>query len=345
MDTDDPDPFGSYGLSPIRLEDKPLFDLFFSTCVTRLSDYTFANSFIWRDSIHLRWRVIHDCLCVFANGDGGLTMLFPPVGPGDFAAAIRACMDICEAYNARAKLDHWTRVEYVNQEILDKFPGSFVNEPMSGDYLYSTQRMIDLAGGDLASKRQARNRFERRYRVRTEDFHARHIPACMDLLQTWQTQADHPACCQSSVEIKRAKEIAATADAMQNAAAMNLRGMVLFADDQVVGFTLGEMLNKDTCSILIEKTNRDFAGSAQYIFSEFCKQYWSHTTWCNVGDDWEIPSLAWTKQSYRPALRLPKFVVRPAYAASLAGRQQAAPQQAIPQQAAAQQAVAARASV
>ena len=315
---DDADPFGSYGLKPIRLEDKPVFDFYFSTCSTRLSDYTFANSFIWRDSIHLRWRVISDCLCVFANGDGGLTMLFPPVGPGDMAAALRHCLDICECYNSRAHLEHWTRIEYVSEEMLRKFPGDFVSTPMSGDYVYETRRMIDLAGGDLASKRQARNRFARRYHVRTEDFAAGYIPRCMALLGVWQEQAEQSAKPHLSVDFKRAKEIAATADAMINAGAMDLRGMVLFADDQLVGFTLGEQLDKDTCSILIEKTNREFQGSAQYIFSEFCRQYWASTAWCNVGDDWEIPSLAWTKQSYRPAIRHPKWVVRPSYAAAAA---------------------------
>ena len=66
------------------------------------------------------------------------------------------------------------------------------------------------------------------------------------------------------------------------------------------------------CSILIEKTDRRFAGAAQYIFSEFCRQHWPRTRWCNVGDDWDIPSLAWTKESYRPAFRLAKWLVRPA---------------------------------
>jgi hypothetical protein len=317
---DDPDPFGSYGLSPIRLEDKEVFDLFFSACRIHLSDYTFANSFIWRDSIHLRWRIISDCLCVFANGDGGLTMLFPPLGPGDARAALRQCMDICETYNARAGLEHWTRVEYVSMESMDNFPGDFVSEPMSGDYVYETARLIDLAGGDLASKRQARNRFARRYTVRTENFAPGYIPQCLALLATWQEQSTIGKTRQLSVEFKRAKEIAATADAMHHAEAMGLKGMVLLADDRLVGFTLGEYLCGDTCSILIEKTDRRFAGSAQYIFSEFCRQYWADTKWCNVGDDWEIESLAWTKQSYRPAYRIPKWVVRPAYTVSnLAG--------------------------
>ncbi|MFB3893408.1 MAG: DUF2156 domain-containing protein [Phycisphaerae bacterium] len=325
MDNEDADPFASLDLLPISLADKSVFDQFFATCATRLSDYSFANTFIWRDSIHLRWKIAADCLCVFANGDGGLTMLFPPLGAGDVGAALRRCLDICETYNAAARLDHWTRIEYVSQEMMRKFPGDFISTPMSGDYVYAMERMIDLAGGDLASKRQARNRFARRYQVRVEAFEPRHVPECMALLATWRQQVEQAARSQLAVDFKRAKEIAATADAMTHAAEIGLEGLVLRADDQLAGFTLGERLDGDSCSILIEKTDRRFAGSAQYIFSEFCRRNWSGLKWCNVGDDWEIPTLAWTKQSYRPAYRIPKWVLRPSYAAA-AARATLAPQ-------------------
>jgi len=316
---DDDDPFGSYGLRKVHLEDKPLFDLHFSTGRSRLSDYTFANTFIWRDSIHLRWKVIRDCLCVFANGDGGLTMLFPPVGEGDINAAVGQCVALCDDYNAAAHLDQWTRIEYVGQETLEKLPaGDFSATAMSGDYVYSTARMIDLAGGDLASKRQARNRFARRYEARTEPFEPRHTQRCLHLLGLWRQQAEHAApASTASVQIKRNKEIAATADVIRHGRELGLQGMVLYAGGELVGFTFGELMDEQTCSILVEKTDRNFVGSANYIFSEFCRQYWAATTWCNVGDDWEVPSLAWTKQSYRPAMRLPKWVLRPLRSANV----------------------------
>jgi len=95
--------------------------------------------------------------------------------------------------------------------------------------------------------------------------------------------------------------------------------MVLYANDKLVGFTLGELLpDGQTCSIVIEKTDRNYRGSANYIFNQFCRAYWAHTSWCNAGDDWEVPSLAWTKQSYRPAFRLNKWVVWPAAPVQLA---------------------------
>jgi hypothetical protein len=269
-------------------------------------------------------------------------MLFPPLGSADAdpVAALRQSLEICEDYNARANLSQWTRVEYVSQEMMQRLgvsrsvaqPPSAVSRnliagEMSGDYVYLTSRIIDLTGNDLASKRQARNRFARRYAARTEDLAPHHVAHCLELLKAWQEQSRAGEALASealnpdvavAVQVKKRKEVAATADALYNAQALGLRGMVLYAgeadgQDKLVGFTLGEMLDEQTCSIVIEKTNRDYVGSAQYIFSEFCRQYWSHTTYCNVGDDWEVPSLAWTKQSYRPVARLEKFVLRPIY--------------------------------
>jgi len=306
------DPFGSLGLVEMQLTDKALFDAAFSSCTTRLSDYSFANTYIWREPIHLRWRMLRDCLCVFANGDGGLTLLFPPVGPGDISAATREALAICDAYNHRAGLPDNTRIEYVSAELLERLGGPFDAVPMSGDYVYDTGRMIDLAGGDLASKRQAKNRFARRYQARTEALGPHHVGPCLELLSRWQEQSGNLPCkVLHAVEFKRCKEIAATGEALACARALGLAGMVLWADERLIGFTLGEMLTADTCSIVVEKCDREYTGSAQYIFSEFCRQYWTGSRWCNVGDDWELPSLAWTKQSYRPSARIDKWVVRP----------------------------------
>lgn len=316
---DAPDPLGSYGLCAMELAHKPVFDLLFSTTRPQLSDYTFANTFIWRDCIHIRWRVLHDCLCVFANGEEGLSLLFPPIGRGDFPAALAEAMDICRAFSTDIGIDRRPRVEYVSESLLPRLPSDSVVQPMSGDYVYATQRLIDLSGSDLRSKRGGRNAFARHYDVRTETFAPRHVPLCLALLELWRAQVEGlPASATTSVRVKREKEMVATISALQNAEALGLTGMVLYADDRMVGFTLGELLhNRQTCSILIEKTDRNFCGSASYIFWEFCRAHWADTRWCNTGDDWEVPSLAWTKQSYRPAFRLGKWVVWPSEPARL----------------------------
>jgi ribosomal protein S18 acetylase RimI-like enzyme len=242
-----------------------------------------------------------------------MTLLQPPVGIGNYEQAVRKSVEICQDYNNRIGLPaDATCFEYVSDEQLARFPSDFSARPMSGDYIYETRRMIELDGSDLASKRQARNRFTRRYQARTEEFGPQHVKPCLEVLRRWHHQHDDSICGLSPItRMKRLAEESATADAISFAWSIGLRGMVLYDDQTIVGFTFGEMIGPDMCNILIEKTDREYAGSAQYIYAEFCRQFWSHSRWTNAGDDWEIPSLAYTKTSYHPAFRLNKWSVRP----------------------------------
>jgi len=183
---------------------------------------------------------------------------------------------------------------------------------MSGDYIYSTERMITLEGSDLAGKRHDRRRFLKRYEARTETFGPQHVEPCLELMRRWESQhEDRGDVVGQATALKRGKDVEATMEAIRHYQALDLRGMVLYAGPELVGFTFGELLAERSCSIIIEKTDRAYAGSAQYIFSEFCRQAWADTTWCNAGDDWEIPSLAYPKQSYRPAGRIEKWRLIP----------------------------------
>jgi hypothetical protein len=91
--------------------------------------------------------------------------------------------------------------------------------------------------------------------------------------------------------------------------ALGLKGLALFVGSELVGFTLGEALTPRQASVLIEKTHPDFVGAPQYIFAEFCRQCWVDYPECNAGDDCGMPSLQFTKETYRPILRLNKYCV------------------------------------
>ena len=281
---------------------------------------------MWRNPIHALWGLVRDHLCVFANGQNGLTLMLPPIGDGDFASAVRDAGAICRQYNRDHRCEGNAAIEYVTTALRDRFPPGFDLEPMSGDYLYATERMISLEGGELAGKRHDRKRFLKRYDARTEPFGPQHVEPCLRLMRLWQGQhADGGDLVGQATVLKRGKDVEATMEAIGNYQTLGLRGLVLYAGQDLVGFTFGELLDAQSCSIIIEKTDRAYAGSAQYIFSEFCRQAWAGTTWCNAGDDWEIPSLAYTKQSYHPAGRIEKWRLIPPVpvvvgAAALPGR-------------------------
>jgi len=160
-------------LRPVELADQDSFRPYFASLLEPLSDYTFSQIYTWRNSLHIVWKIINDHLCVFANGTGDLTLLIPPIGETGSNQALKQAFELMDDYNARQGVPERTRVEYASEELLARLDRSTLHlSPMGTDYVYDVRRMIDLAGGDLASKRQAKNRFMRLYPYRVETYDA-----------------------------------------------------------------------------------------------------------------------------------------------------------------------------
>lgn len=320
------DPLTGWGLRSVELSDRAVFHSYFASLQHPLSDYTFSQLYTWRNSLRILWKMIRGHLCVFANGTGDLTLLMPPIGDASGDAALCEAFDLMNQYNARRGVLERSRVEYVSEELLQRFDLTrFSVAPMRADYVYDVRRMIDLAGGDLASKRQAKNRFMRNYEYRVEPYRVdSHAPECLALLEKWKLHQDAQHLEQIDASaLKRSKETTATALCLQTADQLKLSGLVVYvreaaasekiAPDPIYslrGFTFGELLGSDQSSITIEKTDLQTKGLAQFIFSEFCRLNWADRPLVNVGDDWGVETLAWTKQSYRPVKLLAKFMLR-----------------------------------
>lgn len=322
------DPGGQpFDLAPIQLVDQTFFNTVFGRLKQPLSDYSFANTFVWGTSLKLYYARIDHHLCVFANGTGDLTMLMPPLPEpaargADLRDALGRCFQIMDDYNASRTTVSRSRIEYVSDEMLEAVSsatgrGLTLSATASGgDYVYDTARMIDLAGGPLKTKRHARSSFMRNFPGHAvEPLEARHLPDCLDLLDIWQDHGDdtHRGEVTTDTElgtnILRQNETLACRCALENFSVLGLGGMALLVDGKLVGFTLGHALSPSQSSILFEKTHPEYKGAAQFIFSEFCRLHWADLPECNAGDDWGIPSLRFTKSSYRPMRMLSKYVL------------------------------------
>jgi hypothetical protein len=355
----DDDPFSGLGLRPVELADRAVLTSCFDILTEPVSDYTFSQLYTWRNSLRILWKMIRGHLCVFANGTGDLTLLMPPIGDTNGGPALTEAFEVMDTYNARRGVLDRSRVEYVSEELLARFNGpGLCTQPMGADYIYDVNRMIDLAGGDLASKRQAKNRFMRNYTYRVEAYDAQiHREGCLALLDNWKIHQDAQHLEEPNASaVKRSKESIATALCLDTAHALGLKGMVVYVESEetrrrgdaetrgveghlvlasprplvpasassisaspcpgvpasssIRAFTFGEFLGRDQSSITIEKTDLEVKGLAQFIFSEFCQINWADRPLVNVGDDWGLECLAWTKQSYRPVRLLKKYTLR-----------------------------------
>jgi hypothetical protein len=219
-------------------------------------------------------------------------LLFPPLGYGDGCDALDEAKEIFSHFNLSKYI-----VEFASKEQIMLMDNPKVI-PKSGDYVYSTRKMIDLSGRDYHSHRNRKNAFVKRYNGYAIKYSDEYMKQCEDLLDFIKSK--------SVVNWKFVCEMESVRRVIRAPDKLGLTGIVAMVGDEVVGFSFGTELNKSMCNILIEKTNKKYVGSAQFIFSEFCK-VWDYTKYCNAGDDWDIESLTATKESYRPLFRMPKW--------------------------------------
>ena len=315
-----------YNLKPFNLDAKEAMEHYLAFVPTELSDYTFAQNYIWLSYSSGFYAIVNDTFCLFLLSGEELTMLLPPLGQADKVNdALVECFGIMNAHNSSI---YYSRIDYVCETFLTSFINyleegteiyeileSYIVEKKLVDYIYLCDDLIDLKGNAYHTKRNEINKFRNAYPTTTIDVldPVKHGGAITELLNRWianrlkymptyQTEQFLDGISHERFAIKRI---------LKHYDELALIGIVLKMDDQVVGFTVGEKLGNDAASVLIEKTDFDILGSAQYIFREFCKilkdRY--RCQYINVGDDMGFENLRKVKLSYRPHKLVTKYTI------------------------------------
>ncbi|HEX9626545.1 MAG TPA: phosphatidylglycerol lysyltransferase domain-containing protein [Acidiferrobacterales bacterium] len=312
---------GKYRLYPFDQTAKPYFDEACQRLHVALSDYSFANNVIWLAQASGFYQIIEGCLCLFALNGNGLTMLLPPLGePSRQRRALRLCVRIMDLYNPSP---YQARVDFVYRDFIrvleaDVEGSTLVNgerwlvEETNPDYIYRTQDLIELKGNAYKTKRNEINQFRRAHPDHAlVPFNRAHREAALALVNTWMQNRLRALPDGPVEEILYNLEM--ERKAIQRAIALyddlKLEGLSLFIDGRLEGFTFGERLSPDVANVLIEKTNFNIQGAAQYLFREFTKVF-TDCSYVNVGDDLGFENLRRVKMSYRPAMFGEKIVLR-----------------------------------
>lgn len=313
---------GKYRLYPFDHSAKPYFDEAATRLSVALSDYSFANNVIWLAQASGFYQIIEGCFCLFALNGNGLTMLLPPLGePSRQHRALKICIKIMDAYNPspqQARLDfvYHDFLKVLDTDILTG--GPLINgelwhvEVTNPDYIYRAQDLIDLKGNSYKTKRNEINQFRRAHpNHELVPFRREHEAEARALVNTWMQQRLQTIPDGSFEEF--VYNLESERKAIQRVITLydelKLEGLSLFIDGKLEGFTFGERLNRDVANVLIEKTNFNIQGAAQYLFREFSKVF-ADCTWINVGDDLGFENLRRVKMSYRPAMFGEKIVLR-----------------------------------
>ncbi len=313
-------------LKRFTIATKPVMEKYLSKIDVDLSDYTFAANYIWLANSSGFYAVINKCFCLFIMTGGELTMLLPPLGKKKYITeAIVKCFQIMNANNSSP---YYSRIDYVQGFMIEEFVQSadeaesmfemlenYVVEKKLVDYVYEVNALIDLRGNSYHTKRTEINKFIKSYPdYAVEELDSvRHKDEIMRLFDKWVAdRVKYMPKEESEVFLEGIhQERSAIKQMLKHYEVLSLIGLVIYINGELKGFTVGERINRDTATVIIEKTDFEILGCAQFIFREFSKMLKEHygVEYINVGDDMGFENLRKVKMSYRPFKLVPKYTI------------------------------------
>ncbi|MDR0746483.1 MAG: phosphatidylglycerol lysyltransferase domain-containing protein [Helicobacteraceae bacterium] len=316
----------NYNLRRFTIEAKRDMEHYLAFVRTEVSDYTFAQNYVWLSRSSGFYAIVNDTFCLFLLSGEEMTMLLPPLGKPEMVNdALIECFEIMNEHNSSI---YYSRIDYVCESFLQSFVNyleegtmffeileNYIVEKKLVDYIYAADDLIELKGNAYHTKRNEINKFRKAYpNTSIEILNPKvHADAMTNLLNRWianrlrympkdQTERFLDGISDERFAIKRI---------IKHYDDLSLTGIVLNLGDDMIGFTVGERLGEDSASVLIEKTDFDILGSAQYIFREFSKILKERygCRYINVGDDMGFENLRKVKLSYRPYKLVTKYTI------------------------------------
>lgn len=282
---------------PIGQEDKALFDALFAELQPRISEFTFANLFLFRRAHDYRLSRIGGTVVVQGKRYTGERFFFPPFGADAGQAAERLLVE-------------GGTVAAADQRFADLFATcsdfEVTEDRDSFDYLYLRSALADLSGNRYHKKKNRVNYFINRHEHEVELYGAQHREGCLALLDEWRRVREK----MESPSLP--EEAMAAAEALELADFLGLQGIVVLVGGEVKGFVLGEKLNDDTSVCHFEKADQFLEGLYQLIDREFCRLLFTECTYVNREQDLGEPNLREAKLSYHPVELVKKFIIRKA---------------------------------
>ena len=279
----------------VKIQDKKIYEKYLAEDCQRGCEFSFANLYIWgRQKIAFAEKHI----VIFSQFNR--RSVYPyPVGADDKKKALDAIIKDSSERGIPC------RITGLNQEaerfISEAYPDlfSFHCDRDSFDYVYHIDDLADLKGKKYQRKRNHFNRFcvnNPEYSV--EPVSESNVGKMLEFAERWYEKklAENP-----NADFQM--EQAAIAKALHNYKALELEGLSLAVDGEIVAITLGSRLSHDTFDVHFEKALAEVDGAYTAINCEFAKYIrskYSEIKFLNREEDMGIEGLRKAKESYYP---------------------------------------------
>jgi hypothetical protein len=286
---------------PIELADRDVVQEILERYQPQTSEWTFTNLFIWRSHYGFHWSMHRDCLLVLCMTSTNGFYALQPVGPPSRLEAVRTLL----RWLKDDKKEKEPRIERADRLLISEIQEAtdLMIQPTRDhfDYVYRSEDLIQLTGRKYHSKRNHISRFERNHSFTYAPLSNDHVNGCLELAERW---CEFRRC---EEDMNLLDEWDAVREALKHFVALNINGGVILLENKVEAFALGELLNRQTAVVHIEKANPQIPELYSVINQQFCANSWQNVTYVNREQDLGEPGLRKAKLSYHPDHLAEKF--------------------------------------
>lgn len=288
-----------------ELEDQEIISHYFEHHTSRSCERTFANVFLWSRKYPVTWAIVEQTLVFKSEDEEHLAFAFPAGEPENVKKALEVLMQYSAQRNVPFQMYNVTPEYYAQLE--EWYPGRFQIEYVrdDADYVYESEKLATLSGKKLHGKRNHINKFKATYEGRWsyEKMTRDNVEDCFQMALKWREENG----CEEDSE--KRSEMCVTLNSLRLLEELELTGGVLRIDDEVVAFTIGEPICKDTFVVHIEKAFADVQGAYPMINQQFVEHECMNYRYINREEDTGSEGLRKAKLSYRPAFMVEKGYV------------------------------------
>jgi len=290
----------------IQLLDREIINSFLENYQHQGCDFCFTNLFAWQPKYKTSFTIIQNTLFIrFLDSELNNLCYQIPIGKMNLKHSLQMIIDDAKENNINLIIKNITKEMWA--EINEVMPNTFQyqNDRDNADYIYLSQRLINLTGRKLQSKRNHINHFKienpnwKYYPLSTiED-----IEDCSKMLDNWEDMNIHKA--QQSLRY----DYIATKAMLDNFHSLQLKGGAIRVNDKIIAFAIGEPLTADTFVVHVEKAVNGYNGAYTIINQQFAEHEASKFLYINREEDMGFEYLRKAKMSYHPDLLLEKMVL------------------------------------
>ena len=286
----------------ITIQDKDTITAYTMNSCRRNCDLSFSNLCSWRFLYHTKFAIINNFL-VFKFWAGDELAYMMPVGEGNLEEVLNELIE-----DARQEGEPFCMLgvcSCMREDLEAIMPGQFgfTVDRDYADYIYLRSDLATLKGKKFQSKRNHINKFRNtypdyKYSPITKD----RIQECLELEAKWCKAND---CDQQE---GTGNERRALIYALNHFEELGLTGGILHVNGQIVAFTFGMPINRETFGVHVEKADTSIDGAYAMINYEFANHIPEQYIYINREEDLGIEGLRKAKLSYHPETILEKYM-------------------------------------